>query len=591
MAFSGIVLASVMQELKSKIIEGRIEKIYQPEKFEINFLVHRNNIYRLLISAHPVYSRIHLTEGEKENPLSPPTFCMLLRKHLSGGRILKIEQEGLDRILRLTVRTRDEFDLIEEKILLVEIMGKHSNIILLDEDEVILGSIKTVTEAVSRHRTVIPGKPYNPPPYGEKINLTDSKIISPDELRKTLISKPEQKISKALISIFNGLDPLLAEEIAFRAALDPQSTTEKIITEEINRLATVLQTISETIKSGNWHPEILTDKNKNFKDFTCLELKSYPDTLRIGYNKINEMLDDFFCTKIHQQKYKQLRQSLLQLVNDELKKVKQKRKGLAKKLKKAEKCEELQLWGELLTSQLYLAKKGQDKVNLINYYHPEQKQITVSLDPRLSPGENAQKFFKRYRKLKKSLPLAKKELKKSLQELNYLEGLKYNLESGSWEDIRDIKEELLREGYLKKSHKKQKKHEMKTKEVASKPLKFLSSDGYEIFVGKNNQQNDYLTLKAASKEDLWLHVKDIPGSHVVVKGENIPVETLKEAALLAAYYSKGSNSSNVPVDYTKIKHVKKPRQAKPGMVTYDQHKTLYVTADEKQIDKIARVNN
>ncbi len=583
MAFSGIVLSSATQELNNKILEGRIEKIYQPEKFEINFLVYRNINYRLLISAHPVYSRTHLSKEEKENPFSPPTFCMLLRKHLSGGRIIKIEQKGLDRILQLTVRTRDEFDLVEEKKLVVEIMGKHSNIILLDQEEVILGSIKTVTEAVSRHRTVLPGKPYRPPPYGEKINLTESKKIHPGELKENLASKANQNISKALISTYNGLDPLLAEEIGFGATLDPRGKVEEMTPEETDRLADTLQAVKETIEKGLWSPEILTDEKKYYIDFTSLELNSYPETLRIGYTEVSEMLDMFFCTKIHQQKYTQLRQNLLQLVSDELKKVKHKRNGLEKKLEKAGKCEELQLWGELLTSQLYLVNKGQEKVSLVNYYHPEQEHITVPLDPRLSPGENAQKYFKRYRKLKKSLPLAKKELKKNLQELNYLEGVKYNLEVGSWEDIRDIKEELVQEGYLKKPRKKP---EVKIKETESRPLKYISSHGYEILVGKNNQQNDYLTLKMASKEDLWLHVKDIPGSHVVVRGENIPEESLKEAALLAAYHSKGSNSSNVPVDYTKIKHVRKPRQGKPGMVIYDHHKTLYVTPDEKQVSKI-----
>ncbi len=416
MAFSGIVLSSATQELNNKIREGRIEKIYQPEKFEINFLVYRNINYRLLVSAHPVHSRIHLSKEEKENPFSPPTFCMLLRKHLSGGRIIKIEQKGLDRILQLTIRTRDEFDLVEEKKLVVEIMGKHSNIILLDQEEVILGSIKTVTEAVSRHRTVLPGKSYCPPPYGEKINLTESKTIRPGELMETLTSKANQTISKALISTYNGLDPLLAEEIGFRATLDPRGKVEEMTPEETGRLADILQAVKETIKKGLWSPEILTDEKKYYKDFTSLELTGYPETLRIGCTEVSEMLDIFFCTKIHQQKYKQLRQNLLQLVSDELKKVKHKRKGLEIKLEKAKKCEELKLWGELLTSQLYLVNKGQEKVSLVNYYHPEQEHITVPLDPRLSPGENARKYFKRYRKLKKSLPLTKKELKKNLQE-------------------------------------------------------------------------------------------------------------------------------------------------------------------------------
>ena len=588
MAYSGIVLSFVKGELENKIREGRVEKIHQPGPLEIVLWIHQRNNYRLNISAHPKYSRIHLTGQNNENPPSPPPFCMLLRKHLTGGRIISIEQEGLDRIMKITVRTRDEFQLVEEKTLVIEIMGKHSNIILLDQNNTILGSIKTVTEEISRYRKVMPGISYIIPPHGEKLNLSEMEEIQWLKLHDLLAQNPDEKISRGLIGLFNGLDPLLAEEITYRAGLEPQKIVRELAGENLKNLADSLNSLRETILQGKGTPLILTNDKGDYQDFTCIQLTKHPDHQKIFFDTTNEMLDRFFDYRIKQDKYSQLKQHLQQLVNHELKKARQKSKGLEEKLKKSNKFDKFRLWGELLTAQLHLAEKGQEKVQVVNYYHPQQEKITITLDPRLSPAENAQKFFKKYRKLKKAQPLVKKDLKKTREEVRYLEGVKYNLEEGSLEDTVDIKEELSREGYLKTSR-KHKKTKEKERDKAPRPLKFLSSEGLEIYVGKNNRQNEFLTLKIASKEDLWLHAKDIPGSHVVVKGENVPPQTLKEAALLAAYYSKASGSSNVPVDYTKIKHVRKPRQARTGMVIYDHHKTIYVTPGEKEMAGVIRV--
>ncbi|UNC92802.1 Rqc2 family fibronectin-binding protein [Candidatus Contubernalis alkaliaceticus] len=587
MAFSGLVLAATTHQLQEKILGKKIERVLQPSRYEINLLIRQQDRHRLLISANPMSHRIHLTDRVKENPKNPPSFCMLLRKHLTGGKITGIKQEGTDRVLRLNIRTRDEFDLMEEKVLVLEFMGKHSNIILLDDQETILGSIKTIPPAVSRHRIVLPGKPYVAPPYQEKINLNGLNNIPREELTEKILSQEGKNISMALIGVFNGLDPLLAGEIAHKASLDPRSKVEHLSPEKIEKLYETLCSLGDTVRNNLWEPTIVINESGYFKEFTCLDLKSVPSTFKKNFKNMNKLLNTFFSFKEKQQKTDSLKQNLLSIVEEEIKKIKIKEEKLQLKLKLAEKAEKLRLWGDLLTSQMYLVQRGFEQVELVNFYDPEQKKIIIPLDPKLSPGANAQKLFKRYRKYKKALPLLKKELTKISREKSYLEGVRFSVEIVRPEDLEYIKEELTKEGYLKKPSTRKGTPEKKRDERKSEPAKFLSSEGFDIFVGKNNYQNEHLTLKMASKEDLWFHVKDIPGSHVVVKGNPIPPQTLQEAAILAAYYSKGAGSSNVPVDYTLVKHVRKPRGAKPGMVIYDHHKTLYVTPEKSVIDSLS----
>lgn len=586
MAFSGLVLAATAHQLREKILNKKIERVLQPSKYEINLLIRQEGHMRLLISANPMSHRIHLTDHVKENPKNPPSFCMLLRKHLTGGRITGIKQDGTDRVLRLYIRTRDEFDLVEEKILVLEFMGKHSNIILLDDREIILGSIRTVSPAVSRHRIVLPGKPYVYPPYQEKINFNVLSQSSQNELTERILYQEEQNLSKALIRVFNGLDPLLAEEIAFQASLNSAGKVKDIRPEKMEQLFKVLCSLEEAVQNNLWEPTMIVNESGVFKDFTCLDIKSLPPSQKKTFKNMNRLLNTFFAFKEKQQKTDHLKHNLVSLVEEEIKKARDKGEKLQLKLKSAEKTEELRLWGDLLTSQMYLVEKGLDQVELVNFYEPQQKKIKVPLDPKLSPGANAQKIFKKYRKFKKALPLLQKTLLQISQELSYLEGVRFSLGIVRPEDLDYIKEELMKEGYIKKTPVRKGSAEKKKAEKISEPLKFLSSEGFEIFVGKNNYQNEYLTLKMAGKEDLWLHVKDIPGSHVVVRGDHIPSQTLEEAAGLAAFYSKGAGSSNVPVDYTRVKHVRKPRGAKPGMVIYDHHKTLYVTPEESAIKNL-----
>ncbi len=588
MAFSGLVLAAAACELREMILNKKIERVLQPSRYEIHLLL-RQEEHRLLISANPMSHRIHLTDRIKENPKTPPSFCMLLRKHLTGGKITGIKQEGTDRVLRLLFGTRDEFEMVEEKILVLEFMGKHSNIILLDSRENILGSIRTVPAGVSRHRTVLPGKPYIPPPYQEKINFTRLSQFPSEKLTEILLHQGEQPLSRALVRIFNGLDPRLAEEIAFRASLEPSGVVKDIKPEEMQVLLKMLFSLEEAVKTNNWEPTLIINASGFFKDFTCFDLKSVPSSQKQPFKKMNRLLNTFYNFKEKQHKTDQLKHSLVSLVEEEIRKIKTRGEKLKLKLKTAEKAEELRLWGDLLTSQMYQVQKGMEQVELVNFYDPEQKIVKVPLDPRLSPAGNAQKYFKQYRKRKKALPLVKKALHKISRELSYLEGVRFSLEIVRAEDLNCIREELMKEGYIKKHPAQKGASQKKKTEKGSEPLQFLSSEGFEMYVGRNNYQNEYLTLKMAASEDLWLHVKDIPGSHVVVKGKNIPAQTLQEAAALAAYYSKGSESSNVPVDYTRIKYVRKPRGAKPGMVIYDHHKTIYVTPEKDLVNNLKKL--
>lgn len=593
MAFSGTVLAAVTRELKEKIGGGRVEKVHQPGKYEIILSVHRQQKYSLLVSAHPVYSRVHLTREVKENPGSPPPFCMLLRKHLTGGRITGLEQEGMDRVLRITFRTRDGYDLLEEKTLLVEIMGKHSNLILLDQGEKILGGLKIITPEISRHRVIVPGAAYVLPPYREKIDLSRQGSMAPEDLAQGLSPSPDQGISRALVSLFDGLDPLLAAGLAHRARVKPGLKVRKMLPVHLQRLAGELEDLGARVRENRFQPTILLDQEGNYQDFTCLDPVDRPREEKIPFPEMSPLLDTFFAYREKNQRYAQLKQNLVNLVDSQGQKLQEKEEQLGEKLQEARQAGGYRLRGELLVSQLHQLKKGQEKAELINYYHPRQETLTVELDPTLSPGENAQLFFKRYRKLKKALPLLEEEREKARQEQAYLENVRYNLERSQPKELEEIREELARGGYLGRQPKRPspgrggKGWKKKAREaLPPEPLRFLSTDGFEILVGKNNLQNEYITLRLASREDLWLHVKDLPGSHVVVRGKEPTPRAIEEAALLAAYHSKGASSSRVPVDYTTVKHVRKPRGARPGMVIYDHHKTIYVTPEESLVQQL-----
>lgn len=567
MSFDGIVMRAVILELQQEIETGRITKIYQPSKHDLVFHIRAHGKkQQLILSVNPTYARIHLTTETYDNPHEPPMFCMLLRKHLEGAIIERVDQKGLDRIAFLHIRSKNEIGDTTYKKLIIEIMGRHSNIILVDEEKnLILDSIKHIGPAVNRHRIIMPGQPYVEPPEQQKSNplLADNETI----LKK--IDFNSGKLDQQLMTAFAGISPLLAKEIIFRAG----PANQKAIP------GTFLSIIQE-IKNHQYVPSIMTALQKEY--FYVLPLAHLNGEAK-AYPSASAMLDRFYFGKADRDRVKQQAHDLERFIRNEITKNEKKIVKLQQTLKDAEKADKYKLYGELLTAHLYAIKRG-DKVAVVeNYYDEQGGTVSIPLSPQKSPSENAQTYFQKYQKAKNSVGQVKEQIRLAREETVYFETVLQQLETASPKDIEEIRDELAEEGYLKKRPVKERQ-----KSKAARPVldRFLSSDGIEILIGKNNKQNDYLTSKLANKEELWFHTKDIPGSHVVIRAINPPDRTILEAANLAAYFSKARSSGSVPVDYTKIRFVKKPSGAKPGFVIYENQKTVYVTPDEELVLKL-----
>ncbi|WP_440895234.1 Rqc2 family fibronectin-binding protein [Amphibacillus sp. Q70] len=566
MAFDGIVTNAVTRQLNQQLSSGRILKIFQPTNTELIFLIRNNREnYQLLLSAHPTYARLHLTQSKYQNPAEPPMFCMVLRKHLVGSFIESIEQYENERIIEFYLRGKNEIGDEVKKKLMIEIMGKHSNIILIDQEKThILDSIKHISPNQSRYRTVLPGQNYLYPPAQNKINpLTADQSTILD-----ILSQSDKPFAQTLVQSLMGISPLIANDVCMSAETDSaQSVTHSLV----KRL--------DQVKQGDFSPLIHHDKKE---DFHVLELESFTGKIE-RFETVSGMIDQFYQDKASRDRVKQQAGDLNRLLRNEWERNQRKIKKQQQTLKKAEQAESYQKYGELLTAHLHLVKKGDHQVTVIDYYDPNQAEITIDLNPNKTPSENAQSYFKTYQKLKTSKRKLKIEIDKARAEINYFEQLIQQLETARLEDIEEIRNELREEGYLKV---KRKNNKLKNKPKKPSPERFYATDGTPIYVGRNNKQNDYLTTKMAESRDIWLHTKDIPGSHVLIRSHIPSEETLAEAAQLAALFSKASQSSSVPVDYTEVRHVKKPNGAKPGYVIYDQQKTLFVTPDRSFIDQL-----
>ncbi|WP_102346996.1 Rqc2 family fibronectin-binding protein [Bacillus sp. Marseille-P3661] len=569
MSFDGIVTKGITEELKKQIEQGRISKIYQPYKNDLILTIRANGTnFQLLISANPSYSRIHITEETYENPKEPPMFCMLLRKHLEGSFIEKIEQDGLERIIRLYVKTRNEIGDESIKVLIVEIMGRHSNIILVDQERnMILDCIKHVSPAVNRHRVLLPGYEYIAPPKQNKLNPLE---ISEETFLKK-IDFNSGKIDQQIVDAFSGISPLFAKEVLFRAGLTNKSSLIKAFFSMISQ-----------INKQEYEPQILISNHKEY--FYICELNHLKAEYKT-YTTISEMLDRFYFGKAERDRVKQQAGDVERFIKNELTKNKKKIKKLKQSLLDAETADRYQLYGELLTANMHSITKGLKEIEVLNYYDENGATVTITLDPLKTPAKNAQGYFLKYQKLKNSVEIVKEQIHLAETEIGYFETLLQQIESASPRDIEEMREELAEEGYLK-ARRMQKKGKVKNQKPSLDH--YISSDGVEIIVGKNNKQNEYLTTRLARREEIWLHTKDIPGSHVVIRNESPSEQTLLEAATIAAYYSKAKSSSSVPVDFTKIRNVKKPNGAKPGFVTYENQTTLYVTPSEDLILKLRK---
>ncbi|KGF13260.1 fibronectin-binding protein [Peptostreptococcus sp. MV1] len=584
MSFDGIVVKSLVGELREKLIDSKIDKVYQPEKDEVCLKIRsKEGACKLLLSASASHPRVYIANKyEKTNPKKAPVFCMTLRKYIQGGVIVGIDQVGFERIIKISVESYDELREKTCKDLYIEIMGKHSNIILVSDLEgKVIDSIKRVPLSVSRARQVLPGVSYELPPSQDKLNPLD--IIDVDKFTLR-INRSKGPVFKAIYGNILGLSPLVAREVCVRVGLEANTEVEDLSNEDIRSLVDCINTIFDDLDKNKVYPSIIIDKKRDkIVEFSSIRLSQYKDLTEIYDDSISTIIEDYYLAKDKKDRINQRASSMKKNLSLKLDRVKHKIDKQMIELNESENADKYRIKGELITSYIYMIKEGMDKVVLENFYD-NNKEIEIDLRVNLSPSENAQKYFKKYNKLKNAGEEISKQMVINIQEKEYLENTLLSIENcDDARELKEIREELIREGYIK-SYKMPKKDNKPGTDMR----KFRSYHGKLIIVGKNNKQNDYLTLRLADNEDLWFHTKDIPGSHVLIKSAGMTVtdEELIEAATLAAYYSKARMSSNVPVDYTMRKNVKKPSGAKPGMVIYEKNKTIYVTPSDEAKAKI-----
>lgn len=573
MSMDGLSLYSAMNELNKRLAGGKIDKIQQTDKEELLLMVRSlGQTYRLLINASAADNRVQLTELKKQAPSEAPMFCMLLRKRIAGGKIVRFEQERLDRVLKISIETYNDLGDLSVFALYCELMGKHSNIILVNEKGVIVDAIKHVGLGMSSVRFVMPGLEYSAPPAQDK---QDPSKASADDFSMAMCMVG-MSIAKALSNAFFGLSLAVAAQLVARYT----DKTECTQLSEAER-----EELAERLAA--FYADMARGKEKASAVLNALgETEAvYPFAISGSgiklYDSIGEALDGLYINSDRREWAKRHGASARKVLQNNIERCEKKLALYADALNSEEQMEKCRLYGELLTANLHSLKSGTDTAAVDNYYADPVECIAIPLDRQLTPGENAQRYYKKYQKLKAARDMAIVQREQTLSELNYLEGQLDNLTKCTAEnELSELIEELKDQGYIKRD----KGGKKKMKLAASKPMHFVSSTGADIYVGKNNRQNDELTLRFASPNDIWMHAKNIPGSHVIVKGAGEQdTAAMTEAALLAAYYSRARGSENVAVDYTPRKYVKKPAGAKPGMVIYTTNKTAYVTPSEEAV--------
>lgn len=574
MAFDGVTIAGIVKELNQVLTGGRIYKIAQPETDELLLTIKNNSSqYRLLLSADASLPLIYLTDKNKQSPMSAPGFCMLLRKHLQNARILQISQPGLERIIQIHMEHLNELGDLCQKTLVIEIMGKHSNIIFCNDNNMIIDSIKHISGMVSSVREVLPGREYFIPQTQEKLNPLAILDTPDNEAFCQKLSSMPMPAYKALYSAYTGLSPVMAQEICFRAHTDGDMPANALEKSALERLFKSLRSMMQQIADGDLKPNIIYDK-KSPVEFAALPLTLYADKDVIYYDSISSVLEHYYEEKNTLTRIRQKSSDLRRIVQTALERNVKKYDLQLKQMKDTEKRDKYRIYGELLNTYGYDVKPGAKSMAALNYYTNEM--VTVPLDDTLSPSENAKKYFDKYGKLKRTYEALSELTVEVKNEIDHLESIAAALDIAlQEEDLVQIKEELIESGYIRR------KGGGKKAKVTSKPFHYVSSDGFHIYVGKNNYQNDELTFKLATGNDWWFHAKGIPGSHVIVKteGKELPDRTFEEAARLAAYYSKGREQEKVEIDYLQKKNVKKPNGAKPGFVVYYTNYSMAIDSD------------
>lgn len=596
MAFDGIITRHLIEELQTLLIGGRIRKIYQPEADEIRLLINVNREnYNLLLSANANNPRVYLTEKPKGNPNTPPNFCMVLRKYLTNGIITAINQHETDRVIEFSVSGKNEFNDIVVKKLIVEIMGRNSNIILIDDkvsasgelnedaSDIILDALKKVGSGSNRYRQILPGKVYIYPPEAGRQNYLS---LTSEILNERIRQNSEMVVQRFFVQEFLGISPAAAREICFRAGVHPEIRLKELSSKQIGFL---FNSYHEIVSEIRLVPNpVIYYFNREIVEFSTLSLHHLSDCTAQKYPSVSKMLEAYYYIKDKKIRFSAKSANLKHQLDTLLKKNYKKLDNLHRDLSESQKSEKNKYYGDLITANIWQLKKGMREASLTDYNDPSMPVITVPLKVNETPSQNAQRFYKKYNKGKRAQVLLDEQIQTTEEQIYYLESLLNSLEQCTeLDELDEIRHEYAHSEFNKKALSK----DDRKKATVSKPLHYISSEGFHIYVGKNNYQNDYISTRLGTDEDCWLHVKDIPGSHVLVvaDGRFITEATLLEAGMLAAYFSKAKNSQNVPVDYVEFKFLKKPRKAKPGMVIFTNQNTMYITPDKNKIASITQV--
>ena len=574
MALDGLVISNIVYELSETLTGGRINKIYQPEPDALILGIKNNRTnYKLLISASASLPLIYLTDDTPANPAVAPNFCMLLRKHINGGKILSITQPGLERILHFHIEHLNEMGDVCEKILIVELMGKHSNIIFCQPDMTIIDSIKHISANVSSIREVLPGRQYFIAETQHKLNPLE---VDETSFIGKVLAQP-LPVGKAIYTMITGISPLIAEELCFRASIDSGASTKALSEMEQLHLYRTFEKLKEDIIEHRYQPNIVSDEGTP-TEFSSTQLTCYGELQEEDFDSISEVLRYYYAARNAATRIRQRSSDLRRIVTTALERCRKKYALQEKQLKDTEKKDKYRIYGEMLNTYGYSLEPGAKSLKCINYYTNEE--IQVPLDSQLSAHENSVKYFDRYAKLKRTWEALSVQIQETKDELEHLDSISTAL------DIAVSEDDLIQFGYIKR-HYSGKKGNKKVR-INSKPFHYISSDGFHMYVGKNNFQNEELTFKFATGNDWWFHAKGIPGSHVIVKseGQELPDRTFEEAGRLAAYYSKGRDAEKVEIDYIQKKQVKKTPGGKPGFVIYHTNYSLLIDPDIRNIQQV-----
>ena len=577
MAFDGITIANIVKELNDTILNGRIAKIAQPENDELLLTIKpAKGQVRLVISASASLPLIYLSRDNKPSPMTAPNFCMLLRKHIANGRIVGISQPSLERIIRFEIEHLDELGDLCRKSLIVEIMGKHSNIIFCNEKGMIIDSIKHVSAQMSSVREVLPGREYFIPDTMKKKNPLD---IPEENFTQELLSKP-MPVGKAIYNSFTGISPVVAEEICHLAGIDSSIPASEMSADLLSHLYRQFTYFMEQVTESKFSPAIYYEGNEP-KEFSSLPLTHFSNYQVKSFDSISEVIRTYYSSRDLITRIRQKSSDLRRVVQTALERNRKKYDLQLKQLRDTENRDKYKVYGELIHTYGYNLEDGAKELEALNYYTNEM--IKIPLDPQKTPQENAKKYFDRYNKQKRTFEALSELIKETKDEIDYLESVSKSLDiARSEDDLIQIKEELIESGFIRR------KQSSKKVKITSKPFHYISSDGFHMYVGKNNLQNEELTFHFANGGDWWFHAKKAPGSHVIVKtnGEELPDRTFEEAARLAAHYSKNSGAEKVEVDYVEKKQVKKPNGSKPGFVVYYTNYSMMIDSDISGIQEV-----